>query len=182
MRKLQISDANIMQIAVQQEILRSEESRYDHRLHGVLLVSHGLSCGEVATLLGQDPVTVQRWVNAFNADGFAGLQEGERSGRPARLQPDQWAALERVLRQSPRALGYGQNLWDGKLLAHHLRVQHHLALGVRQCQRVFRKLGFRGRKPRPMIAKPDLDPEARARYKKTPAAGAARRPDPLEFG
>ena len=53
MRKLQISDANIMQIAVQQEILRSEESRYDHRLHGVLLVSHGLSCGEVATLLGR---------------------------------------------------------------------------------------------------------------------------------
>jgi len=182
MRKLQISDANIMQIAVQQEILRSEASRYDHRLHGVLLVSHGLSCGEVATLLGQDPVTVQRWVNAFNADGFAGLQEGERSGRPARLQPAQWAALERVLRQSPRALGYGQNLWDGKLLAHHLRVQHHLALGVRQCQRVFRKLGFRRRKPRPMIAKTGLDPEAQARYKKTPAAGAARGPDPLEFG
>ncbi len=174
MRKLQISDADIMQIAVQQEILRSEESRYDHRLHGVLLVSHGLSCGEVAALLGQDPVTVQRWVNAFNADGFAGLQEGERNGRPARLQPNQWTDLERVLRQSPRDLGYGQNLWDGKLLAHHLRAQHHIALGVRQCQRVFRKLGFRRRKPRPEIAKPDPDPEAQARYKKTPAAGAAR--------
>jgi len=174
MRKLQISDANIMQIAVQQEILRSEESRYDHRLHGVLLVSHGLSCGEVAALLGQNPVTVQRWVNAFNADGFAGLQEGERSGRPAQLQPDQWAALERELRQSPRSLGYGQNLWDGKLLAHHLLRQHHIALGVRQCQRLFRKLGFRRRKPRPMIAKTDPDPEAQARYKKTPAAHAAR--------
>ena len=174
MRKLQISDPDIMQIALQQEILRSEESRYDHRLHGVLLVSHGLSCGEVAALLGQDPVTVQRWVNAFNTVGFAGLQEGERNGRPARLQPDQWTDLARVLRQSPRDLGYGQNLWDGKLLAHHLRTQHHIALGVRQCQRVFRKLGFRRRKPRPEIAKPDPDPKAQARYKKTPAAGATR--------
>ena len=174
MRKLQISDADIMQIAVQQEIFRSEESRYDHRLHGVLLVSHGLSCGEVAALLGQDPVTVQRWVNAFNADGFAGLQEGERTGRPARLQPDQWTDLERVLRRSPRDLGHGQNLWDGKLLAHHLRTQHHIALGVRQCQRVFRKLGFRRRKPRPEIAKPDPDPKAQARYKKTPTTGATR--------
>jgi len=174
MRKLQISDADIMQIAVQQEILRSDESRYDHRLHGVLLVSHGLSCGEVAALLGQNPVTVQRWVNAFNADGFAGLQEGERNGRPARLQPDQWTDLERVLRRSPRDLGHGQNLWDGKLLAHHLRTQHHIALGVRQCQRVFRKLGFRRRKPRPEIAKPDPDPKAQARYKKTPTTGATR--------
>jgi transposase len=180
MRKLQVDDANIMQIAVQQEILRSEESRYDHRLHGLLLVSRGMNCYEVAEHLGQDSVTVQRWVHAFNAKGFAGLREGERSGRPSRLSPDQWSDLERVLRQSPRALGYGQNLWDGKLLAHHLQQQYRLELGVRQCQRIFRHLGFRRRKPRPVIAKPDPDPEAQARYKKTPPPGPPRGPDPLE--
>ena len=182
MRKLQVSDAAIMQIAVQQEILRSEESRYDHRLHGVLLVSRGMSCYEVAEHLGQDAVTVQRWIHAFNTDGFAGLREGERSGRPSRLSSDHWSELERVLRQSPRTLGYGQNLWDGKLLAHHLREQCDLDLGVRQCQRIFRQLGFRRRKPRPVIAKPDPDPEAQARYKKTPAPGPPRGPDTLEPG
>ena len=114
MRRLEVSDANIMQIALQQEILRSQESRYDHRLHGVLLVSRGLTCYDVGEHLGQDPVTVQRWVRAFNAKGFAGLQEGERPGRPSRLSPGQWSELEGVLRQSPRTLGYGQNLWDGK--------------------------------------------------------------------
>jgi transposase len=182
MRKLQVHDAQIMQIAVQQEILRSEESRYDHRLHGVLLVSRGMSCYEVADYLGQDAVTVQRWVHAFNADGFAGLREGERGGRPSRLSPDHWSELEHVLRQSPRTLGYGQNLWDGKLLAHHLREQCDLDLGVRQCQRIFRQLGFRRRKPRPVIAKPDPDPEAQARYKKTPALGTPPGPDALEPG
>jgi transposase len=170
MRKLQVSDADIMQIALQQEILRSEESRYDHRLHGVLLVSRGMTCYEVGEHLGQDPVTVQRWVHAFNANGFAGLHEGERPGRPSRLNPEQWAELEVVLRQSPRTLGYGQNLWDGKLLAHHLREKCDLELGVRQCQRIFRHLGFRRRKPRPVIAQ--ADPEAQARYKKTPPPGA----------
>ena len=44
MKKLQISDRDIMSIAIQQEIYRSEEARYDHRLHGVLLVCRGLSC------------------------------------------------------------------------------------------------------------------------------------------
>ena len=170
MRKLEVSDANIMQIALQQEILRSEESRYDHRLHGVLLVSRGMTCYEVGEHLGQDPVTVQRWVHAFNKDGFAGLHEGERPGRPSRLSAGQWSELEAALRQSPRTLGYGQNLWDGKLLAHHLREECDLELGVRQCQRIFRQLGFRRRKPRPVIAQ--ADPAAQARYKKTPPTGA----------
>jgi hypothetical protein len=35
---------------MQGEIRRSEESRYDHRLHGVLLVAQGMSCPEVAGL------------------------------------------------------------------------------------------------------------------------------------
>ncbi len=60
MRKLQISDQEIMRIAVQQEILRSEESRYDHRLHGILLISQGLSCYDVADVLGPDPRTIER--------------------------------------------------------------------------------------------------------------------------
>ena len=44
MRRLGIRDADIMRLAVQQEIMRSEESRYDHRLHGILLCCSGLSC------------------------------------------------------------------------------------------------------------------------------------------
>ena len=65
MRKLQIQDAEVMRIAIQQEIGRSEESRYDHRLHGLLLVTAGQSCREVAALFGENGTTVQRWVSRF---------------------------------------------------------------------------------------------------------------------
>lgn len=171
MRKLQIVDNDNMRIALQQEIRRSEDSRYDHRLHGVLLISHGLSCYDAAACLGEDPVTIQRWVHHFNERGFSGLLDGERPGRPTRVTPAQWSELEQTLRQSPRKHGYKQNLWDGKLLAHHLAESYALALGVRQCQRIFRQMGFRRRKPRPLIAQ--ADPEAQARYKKTPPPGPA---------
>lgn len=165
MRKLSISDVEIMRLALQQEITRSEESRYDHRLHGVLLVSQGISCYQVAEWLGQDPRTVQRWVNRFEDRGFAGLQEGQRLGRPSRLQPSQWEEIGQVLRQPPRSFGYPQNLWDGKLLAHHLAKAYGVDLGMRQCQRMFHYLGFRLRKPRSIIAQ--ADPEAQKAYKKT---------------
>jgi transposase len=168
MRKLQIAEPDVMRIAIQEEIARSEESRYDHRLHGVLLVCQGMSSYRVAELLGQDPRTVERWVKRFNVRGFAGLGEAERPGRPRKLSPAQWAQVETDLRAQPRELGYEQNLWDGKLLSHHLCVRYDVELGVRQCQRVFRQMGFRLRKPRPVIA--EGDPAAQAAYKKTPSA------------
>jgi transposase len=158
-----------MREALQQEILRSQESRYDHRLHGLLLISQGLDCYQVAEWLGQNPTTVQRWVHRFERHGFAGLEEGDRSGRPPRLTEGQLAQADRDLRRSPRQFGYPQNLWDGKLLAHHLRQACGVRLGSRQCQRIFHLLRFRLRKPRPVIAQ--ADPVAQARYKKTPPAG-----------
>lgn len=174
MQKLRISDVEVMRLAVQQEIARSDESRYDHRLHGILLVSRGLSCYQVGEWLGQDPRTVQRWVQRFESKGFAGLQEGERTGRPRKLDETEWEAVSRDLRRNPRDLGYSQNLWDGRLLAHHLAKAYKVDLGVRQCQRVFRQLGFRLRKPRPVIAK--ADPATQTAYKKTPPTSPGRKP------
>jgi transposase len=169
MKKLEISDRAIMSVAIQQEISRSEEARYDHRLHGVLLVCRGLSCYEVGDLFGQHSTTIQRWVRTFERNGFAGLSDCERPGRPRRLTAEQWDKVSQDLRRQPRDLGYEQNLWDGKLLSHHLRQAYGVGLKVRQCQRIFRHLGFRLRKPRPLIAK--ADPEEQVSFKKTAKTG-----------
>jgi len=166
MRKFEIKDAAIMEIAVQQEIQRSEESRYDHRLHGILLVCKGFSCTEVADFFNHSPRTIQYWVRRFEEEGFAGLVDTSRSGRPSRLDENFLEVIGKDLRESPRSFEYSQNLWDGKLLSHHLSEKYDVCLGVRQCQRLFTLLGFRRRKPRPVIAK--SDPEAKAIYKKTP--------------
>lgn len=169
MKALQVADAETMRIALQQEISRSDESRYDHRLHGVLLVGQGHSCYDVADWFGEHPTTIERWVHRFEERGFTGLREGERAGRPRRLDDKTWEGIEHDLRLHPRDLGYNQNLWDGKLLSHHLHRHYATKLGVRQCQRLFRSMGFRRRKPRPLIAQ--ADPEAQRAFKKTRQAG-----------
>ena len=43
MKRLTVSDTENMIMAIQDEIRRNDTSRYDHRLHGVLLVAHGLT-------------------------------------------------------------------------------------------------------------------------------------------
>jgi transposase len=169
MRKLEVSDAEVMGIAIRQEIERNEEARYDHRLHGLLLVAKGMSARQAALWLDESERTVQRWVNRFEQVGFAGLHEGERPGRPRRLNTEQWQGVEDDLRRSPRDFGFEQTLWDGIVLTEHLRRRYRVELGVRQCQRLFRQMGFRLRKPRPVIAK--ADPAAQAAFKKTAVPG-----------
>lgn len=163
MRPLTISGSASI-LGLQQEIQRSEESRYDHRLHGVLLVAHGLTCPDVARLLGDAPRSVEYWVHRYEQQGLAGLTEGERSGRPSRLTETQVKEINRVLRAKPTDAGMRVNLWDGKTLSAWIQRTYGIPLGVRQCQRLFRQLEFRLRKPRPMLAK--ADPARQKAHKK----------------
>ncbi len=116
MRKLQIDDSGVMRIAIQQEIGRSEEARYDHRLHALLLLAAGHSCREVAELFGEDDTTVQRWVHRVQQGGLQALRESERPGRPRSLGPAAVAQPAGGSREEParfrpdgRALGRYQS-------------------------------------------------------------------------
>ncbi len=173
MKPLTIPDKEEMILALQDEIRRSEQARYDHRLHGVLLVAEGLACPEVANLLGDAPRTVEYWVHRFDGHGFAGLADGEKAGRPRRLSDAQVVVVQSALRQPPSAAGLPGGLWDGKTLSAFLDQHFGVKLKVRQCQRLFRQLGFRLRKPRPLIA--HADAQAQSAYKKTPLVGKGRK-------
>jgi transposase len=169
MKALTISDRENMIMALQDEIRRNDASRYDHRLHGVLLIAQGMTCPRVSELLGDSPRSVVNWVQRFEAQGLAGLSEGERPGRPARLSEGQLAKVEAALRASPTEFGLPTQMWDGPTLSAFLRQELGVKLKVRQCQRLFRQLGFRLRKPRPRVAQ--ADPELQVTHKKTPAPG-----------
>ena len=164
MKKLTIADADMMILGLQDEIRRSQDSRYDHRLHAVLLVAQGMSCPEVGRLLGDAPRTVEYWVHSIEEEGLSSLVDLERPGRPSRLNDEQYREIGEVLRQSPLDVGMGTNLWDGKTLSEFIQSRYRITLGVRQCQRLFRQLGFRMRKPRPVIAR--ADPERQEEHKK----------------
>src|SRR4030065_500090 len=106
MKPLPIADASMMVLGLQDEIRRSQDSRYDHRLHGVLLVAQGMTCPEVARLLGDAPRTVEYWVRRLEEGGLWGLVEGERPGRPPRLSDEQIGGIDRALRQTPKQAGH----------------------------------------------------------------------------
>jgi len=160
MKALTVAEASVIVLGLQDEIRRSAESRYDQRLHGVLMVAQGMNCCRVAELLGDAPRTVEYWVHRFEAKGLAGLQEGARCGRPGRLTAQQVAEIQGVLRKRPADFGLSGNLWEGKTLAAYLERAYRVRLGARQCRRFFRQWGFRLVKPRPVIARAEAARQA----------------------
>jgi transposase len=149
---------------LQDEIRRSEDARYDHRLHVVLLVAKGMSCPSVADYLGDSERTVRFWIRRYQEDGLQGLVENERSGRPPRITQKQLNRIASALRKKPEDVGLNGGIWDGKSLSAFIWEDFGITLGTRQCQRLFRQLGFRLRKPRPMIAR--SNPEIQSTFKK----------------
>jgi transposase len=145
MGKKQIESAKVVQTVIRREIDRDDVSRYDHRLHALLLVAAGRSSSEVAQWFGESASTVQRWVRRYRARGLDGLHDTERSGRPRSLDAVQWRRLEADLRKTPRYFGFPARFWDGPTFAEHLRRCYGVDLGLRQCQRLFRQMAHRTR-------------------------------------
>lgn len=163
---LRIDDPHVA-FVLQDEIRRSEEARYDHRLHAVLLVAKGMSCPDVADYFGDSERTVRSWIRNYNERGLQGLVENEKPGRPPRLSERQMDRIGVVLRGKPEDVGLTGGIWDGKSLSEYIRRKFGAHVGVRQCQRLFRQLGFRMRKPRPMVAR--ANPEIQQAFKKNSA-------------
>lgn len=94
--------------------------------------------------------------------------ENERSGRPSRLESRHIDKIEKVLRGTPEDVGLCGVIWDGKTLSAYIQSEFGITLGTRQCQRLFRTLDFRLRKPRSLIAR--ANEEEQKAFKKKPGA------------
>jgi transposase len=149
---------------LQDEIRRNDEARYDHKLHAVLMATKSMTCPKIAEVLGDSERTIRNWINAYLADGLQGLVENERTGRPKRLSDEQMDEIQRAVRKFPEEVGLDRGIWDGKTLSAFISIKFGISLGTRQCQRMFRELGFRLRKPRPLIAR--SKPELQRSFKK----------------
>ena len=77
---------------------RLRERTAEHRAHERLLmiraVADGATIPQAAATLGHHEQTVRKFVSRFLAEGFAGLADRPRAGRPPRLREVDLAAVE----------------------------------------------------------------------------------------
>ena len=138
--------------------------REHRRFHAVLLARQGKTAPEIAGQLSCGRRPVQRWIERYNKGGPAGLAEGKRPGRPARLKAEQEAAFCRRLEAGPQPAD-GTCAFHGKDLQRILAGEFEVLLTLNAVYGLLHRLGYSRLCPRPRH--PQSDSQAQADFKKT---------------
>jgi transposase len=86
----------------------------------VLAAGEGEGTSSISRRLGVSRPTVIQWRERYAADGLAGLEDAERSGRPKTI--DDAAIIAATLEPPPRRLAVTH--WSTRLLGRELRIGH----------------------------------------------------------
>jgi transposase len=130
------------------------------RFRAVLLLGAGLAPPAVAAALGRSPSGVCGRAAAWRRDGLAGLREGDHGGGRPRLGAAGGALLDDLLGQDPQARGHRATGWTVPLLAAELRAAGY-GLSERTVRRALHRRGWRWKRPKYVLGRPDPAYEAK---------------------
>ena len=141
------------------------DAKYQHKVEMVNLVLSGLTPSYLSNYCGDSKSTITRWVKIADEQGFDALKPKKPTGKPAKLAKEQMTEIRTVLEEDePKKYGY--NVWDGPSLSAFIEKTYAVELSVRQCQRLFHRLGFSLVRPQTFPSKGEQNEQERTEYKK----------------
>lgn len=126
------------------------------RYRAVLLRGEGMTVAAVAHMLRCSQASVYAWTAAWRQEGAAGLREGDHAGRPVTLDAAGAGVLTGLLAIDPQTRGHRATGWTVPLLRGAL-AQAGYAVGARTIRRALHRLGYRWKRPRYVLGRPDPD-------------------------
>lgn len=134
----------------------AKEVRRWKRYRAVLLRGEGLTVAAVAGALRCSLASVYAWTAKWRAGGAAGLREGDHGGGQAKLGAGGETALAALLAEDPQARGHQATGWTVPLLRTELALAGY-RVGERTIRRALKRLGYRWKRPRYILGRPDPD-------------------------
>lgn len=124
------------------------------RYQAILLLADGQPPSQVAQGLGCGLSTVYQWAAAWRTEGMDGLAEGEHGGGHWALDATGEEALVGLLETDPQLRGHQATAWTVPLL-HGELVRLGYSLSPRTVRRTLHRLGYRWKRPRYVLGRPD---------------------------
>lgn len=169
MQKLSINDPKKIERQINALMNDDPESKFIYRLCSLKMFLNDPECSteKLGKIMQTSPGTVANWVHGLNETGnIEILRDKEKPGRTPRLTQSQLMELKEKIQRHPNEVGIDANLWDGKSLSYYIKKEYGIKLQVRQCQRLFNKLGFGLKRGRTIVA--GGNPKLKRAFKKTP--------------
>ena len=135
---------------------RTVERRAYERLEMVEAVAGGATIPQAARALGVHEQTVRKFVARFAAEGFAGLGDRPRAGRPPRLTDADLAAVAARLDEDART---GARAWTLPQLAAWLAEERGVAISPDRLGARLKHHGFRWKRTKRATTHKQGDPD-----------------------
>jgi len=135
--------------------MNDRSPRVAQRLHGIVLSLEGRTPPEIARLLKVHRSTVPLWIEHWNHYGEEGLWEGQRPGRPARLNVQQRETLGDILDSGPVAYGLETGIWTSPLIRQIIQEEFGQDYHPGHIRKLLRQLGFSVQRPTTRLVQGD---------------------------
>jgi transposase len=131
------------------------------RMRAIELLAEGRRPEAVAAALGCARSSVYAWARAWRERGLWGLREGPRPGRKRSLEGQAELLLEELLEEGdPQSRGYRSSGWTVPMLKSELAKGGYV-VSERTVRRTLKRLGFRWKRPKYVLGRPDPDHESK---------------------
>ena len=143
------------------EASKDGADRVSRRLHAVLLNSEEYSSGKISEILNVSRSKVSEWLKIYSEQGFEGLKEGERSGRPSQLSDEQKTILCDIIDSGPIAFGYSSGIWTSRRIADAIFEEFGIEYHEGHVRKLLYDFGFSVQSPKRVLARADAEKQAK---------------------
>lgn len=144
---------------------QSDDTKYIFRVAMVnFMLQRTTMKAELSSLSGIPQRTLSEWVRKVDEEGFEALRAKKQPGKAPKLNDAQMAEIKDAISKPATESGY--YVWDGITLSDYIKETYNVELSVRQCQRIFNKLGFSRIRPQTYPSLGEDNEKARDDYKK----------------
>lgn len=148
----------------------TKDPRLRTRAQMVLLsAEQGLKVPEIAIIVRESEVTVQRWLKRYLAEGLEGLKDAPRPGRPGAVTEAYRIELLAAVRRRPRSLDLPFSLWTLQRLVDYLAEKTGIRVTDETVRQTLKKAEIVLSRPQHKISSPDPDYQVKKRRLKTRA-------------
>jgi transposase len=149
------------QVALAEAASKEKRVRNWRRMRAIELLTEGRRPEAVAEALGCSRSSVYAWARAWRERGLWGLREGSRSGRKRSLEGRAELLLVELLEEGdPQKRGYRSTGWTVPMLKSELAKDGYV-VSERTVRRTLKRLGFRWKRPKYVLGRPDPDHESK---------------------
>ena len=102
----------------------------------------GMTPEELSMYCGDSRRVLYDWLTKVDEQGWESLKAIKQQGRSSKLSETQTAEIKAAVEDDPEKYGY--HVWDGLTISAYIKTKYNINLGVRSCQKLLHKMGFKG--------------------------------------